>query len=102
MLHEKLVDIHVYYMSYKHQWLLYFLCLVHHKYSMSIKEKILNMIRSIQINCVTDSWVTTIGFCSSAYIRTSFKTLTMYVCRRSPVDTWDSCNTSPTLMQYKY
>lgn len=51
-LREKLVDIHVYYMSYKHQWLLYFLCLVHHKYSMSIKEKILNMIRSIQINSV--------------------------------------------------
>lgn len=77
MLHEKLVDIHVYYMSYKHQWLLYFLCLVHHKYSMSTKEKILNMIRSIQINLVLftedlrveNCWVLRLSLCKNFFIK---------------------------------
>jgi len=53
MLHEKLVDIRVYYMSCMHQWLLYFLCLVHHRYSKSVKEKILYMMKSKQISYVS-------------------------------------------------
>lgn len=38
MLHEKLGDIHAYYKSCKHQWLLYSLCLAHHIYNMSIRK----------------------------------------------------------------